>query len=350
MIALEKVAFPIDASEFSEIIDVRSPAEFADDHVPGAINLPALSNEQRAEVGTLDKQVSPFHARRLGARYITENLSHHLGTALADRDKSFAPLVYCWRGGMRSQSIATVLRSIGWRARIIDGGYKAYRTHVIARLTELLDDTPLDLRTFAGLTGVGKTRLLHALDAAGAQVLDLEGLANHKGSLLGSHPTNPQPSQRSFESQLLAKLSSFDLSRPIWTEAESSKIGKIQCPPPLWRALGKSRIFEIEVPLDARATLLAEDYPHFFSQTKDLKQNLDHLRALRGHTQIDQWHQQIDGEDWPAFIASVLRDHYDLCYRTPGADGSNYSPPQETISLPDATHATFANLAKQLVE
>lgn len=348
MITLEKVSLPINAQDFSCVIDVRSPAEFADDHVPGAINLPALTNEQRAEVGTLDKQVSPFHARRLGACYITENLSRHLATTLADKDKSFAPLIYCWRGGMRSQSVATVLRSIGWRARVIEGGYRAYRTYVMQRTAELLDSGKYQLHTLSGLTGTGKTRQLHALAAAGAQVLDLEGLANHKGSLLGDNPESPQPSQRLFETRLLAALESFDPALPIWTEAESSKIGKLQCPAPLWKALGRSRVYLIKVPLIERAKMLREDYPHFITDRDGLAANLDHLRALRGHKQVDIWHEQIQQEDWPTFLESILLDHYDLCYRSPGSDGSNYSAPAHILEIGDLSPAGLAETAQKL--
>jgi len=163
----ESITLPADFSEFTHIIDARSPGEFADDHIPGAINLPVLTNEQRSEVGTLDKQVSPFHARRLGAHYATENISHYLAGCLSDMNKDFTPLVYCWRGGMRSNSFATIMRAIGWRARTIKGGYKTYRNHVITRLVELLETPHFQFHALSGLTGCGKTKILQTLAQKG---------------------------------------------------------------------------------------------------------------------------------------------------------------------------------------
>ncbi len=345
----ESITLPANFSEFTHIIDVRSPGEFADDHIPGAINLPVLTNEQRAEVGTLDKQVSPFHARRLGAHYATDNISRHLADSLSDMDKDFTPLVYCWRGGMRSNSFATIMRAIGWRARTIQGGYKAYRNHVITRLEELLATTELQLHALSGLTGCGKTKILHALARNGHQVLDLEGLANHRGSLLGDDPTQPQPSQRLFETHLLETLERFDLSEPIWTEAESSKIGKIQCPPALWQKLSQSITYQVKLPLANRAELLKTDYAHFMEDGESLCGILDHLRRLRGHAQVDRWHEQIRSADWKNFLQSILHDHYDLSYRKPGQT-SNYPEPSHTINIVNETQESIEQAAQELLQ
>ena len=224
---LESVSLPINLTEFDQVIDVRTPKEFEEDHLPGAQNLPVLTNEQRVEVGTLYKE-SSFKARRLGARYVSESIANHLAGPLRNTDQGWTPLIYCWRGGQRSAALASVLRSIGWRARTLEGGYKAYRRFVIEDLGHQLSNATLQFRVISGLTGVGKTILLSALEETGQQVVDLEGLANHRGSLLGS--MGLQPNQRRFETLLHAKLSELDPSRPVYLEAESNRIGSVNIP------------------------------------------------------------------------------------------------------------------------
>ena len=221
---LESVPIPVDFSEFDEVIDVRTPLEFEEDHLPGARNLPVLNNEQRVEVGTLYKE-SPFKGRKLGAHYVSESIAGHLAGSLSETKPGWNPLIYCWRGGQRSTAFATVLRSIGWRARTLEGGYKAYRRFVIEGLVHKLSEPELQFRIISGLTGVGKTRLLEALRREGTQVIDLEAMANHRGSLLGS--LGKQPSQRHFETLLHTALSKLDPSRPIFAEAESNRIGSL---------------------------------------------------------------------------------------------------------------------------
>jgi tRNA 2-selenouridine synthase len=182
------------AGEFDEIIDVRTPLEFAEDHIPGALNAPVLSNEERVIVGTMYRQVSPYEATRVGAAMVARNIARHLDTTFADRPRNWRPLIYCWRGGKRSGSMTAWFNLIGWQARQLDGGYKAYRRSVCATL----DTLPAQFRyiTLVGHTGCGKTRLLNALRAEGAQTLDLEALARHRGSLLGALPGVPQPTQK----------------------------------------------------------------------------------------------------------------------------------------------------------
>ena len=345
---LESIELPFQQSQFTDIIDVRSPAEFADDHIPGAINLPALTNDQRAEVGTLDKQKSPFVARRRGAALITGNLSSHLKGPLSEKGKDFTPLVYCWRGGLRSRSVATVLRSVGWKTSIVQGGYKAYRNYVISRTKEVFLQKNLQIYALSGLTGTGKTRLLHTLRDQGEQVLDLEGLADHKGSLLGGNPDAPQPSQRMFESRLLQALEGINSSRPVWTEAESNRIGKVQCPPALWQALSEAMVFKIELEIDSRARLLKADYPHFLDDPDSLLDILEHLRKLRGNPQVDLWQDQVRKRDWDPFLKSILLDHYDLSYRRPG-EKSNYQEPARVFTLTDETSQSLETTANELI-
>ena len=344
---LEHISLPHDLTEFDEVIDVRSPAEFEQDHLPGAMNLPVLDNTQRTEVGTLYRH-NPFEARRLGARYVSESIARHLAGPLAGLAPGWNPLLYCWRGGQRSSSFATVLRSVGWRARILKGGYKAYRRFVMEDLDRILVSRDLRFKVISGLTGVGKTRLLQFLKEQGAQVIDLEALANHRGSLLGS--LGPQPTQRRFESSLHTTLSLMDPSRPIYTEAESSRIGTVYLPPCLWRKFSESKVIEIMLSVPERVKLLLQDYEHFPRLPDALSSSLRQLRKLRGSAQVEEWQESISQRLWPEFVTSLLENHYDLCYRRPGSPDSNYQAPTEQIRLPGSSPASFREAASHLIE
>jgi tRNA 2-selenouridine synthase len=344
----ERVCPPLSLADFPDIIDVRSPLEFAEDHLPGAMNLPVLDDQERHRVGLLHAS-NPYEARRLGATLITRNIHRHLATTLAGHPSSFAPLLYCWRGNLRSNSMALVFRSIGWRARVLDGGYKAWRRSLIHDLEPSLSRLNGGLVILAGLTGCGKTRLLQELAKQGAQILDLEGLANHRGSILGRSPVSPQPSQKRFESLLWEKLQSFDPTQPIFTEAESNRIGDIQCPSALWKQMARGKVVLVETPLAQRARLLAEDYHHFIENPERLKETLNGLRRLRGNQQVDRWFQQIDQEDWPSFLESILNDHYDQCYRRPGSPDSVYKDASRTVAIPEATKEGFEEAASLLL-
>ena len=168
------------------VIDVRSPAEYAEDHVPGATNLPVLDNDERAEVGTIYVQESSFRARKIGAAMVFRNAANHIEHSLSAYEGGWRPLVYCWRGGQRSGSFTWMLSQIGWRAEVVQGGYQSYRRLVHAALYET--SLPHQLVLLDGLTGTAKTEILQAVERLGGQVLDLEGLARHRGSLLGARP------------------------------------------------------------------------------------------------------------------------------------------------------------------
>ena len=344
----EPVSLPLAWDEFSQIIDVRAPAEFEEDHLPGAINLPVLSDAERHEVGLLHA-TNAFDARRVGATLVTKNIHHHLAETLQDKPRDYAPLLYCWRGQMRSRSFATILKAVGWRARVLQGGYKSWRKWLMADLPRVIDENPWQFHVLSGLTGCGKTRLLYELEAQGAQILDLEGLANHKGSILGEPWQSEQPNQKLFESRLWHTFTKLDPARPIFIEAEANRIGKIQVPPALWHQLAKAQVTEIGLPLPERAKLLAADYPHFIDHPDDLAATLDRLRKLRSNETVDRWHAQIAAKDWPAFLESILRDHYDLSYRRAGDPGSNYHLPAQTITIPTFTEKDLAQTAHQLL-
>lgn len=298
--------------EYDEIIDVRSQSEFAIDRIPGALNHPVLDDEERARVGTLYKQVSPFDARKLGGVLTARNIASHIENNFSSRPREWRPLVYCWRGGQRSGAMAHILGEIGWRVARLQGGYQSYRRNVLAQLDAL--PATLTFHVLCGPTGSGKSRLLHALAAQGAQVLDLEGIAQHKGSVLGSLPGQPQPSQKWFESQLVDMLGHIDPSAPIWVESESRKIGAIQLPTALLMRIRASHCLRVEPPLTERVRFLIEEYPHMLSDPAMLKSRLSQLSALQASDTINRWMRLIDSGAWESLVRDLLENHYDPLY------------------------------------
>ncbi len=297
---------------FPDIIDVRSPGEFAHDHVPGAINLPVLSDAQRAEVGTIYVQQSRFLARRIGAAHVARNIAGHLDGALADKLGAYAPLVYCWRGGQRSGALATVLSQIGFRVQLLEGGYREYRRAVLAGL----ETVPLrfDLRVVCGTTGSGKSRLLDRLAAQGQQVLDLEALANHRGSVLGLVPGTLQPSQKRFDSRVWDALRRLDPERPVFVESESKKIGDLRVPESLVERMRAAPCLWLELPIDARVALLLDAYDFFVADTDAFCARLDALRALRGKEVVAAWQEAARAGRHAEVVRDLLVTHYDPIY------------------------------------
>jgi tRNA 2-selenouridine synthase len=300
-------------ARFDAVIDVRSESEFAIDHVPGALSCPVLNDAERAEVGTMDRQQSSFDARRRGAAYVSRNIARHLESEFHSKPKTWRPLVYCWRGGNRSRAMMHVLRQVGWRAQQLEGGYRAYRRHVLSDLDALA--STLTWRVICGTTGSGKSRLLQQLASVGAQVLDLEALAHHRGSVLGGLPAQPQPSQKMFESRLWSHLRTFDPARTIFVESESRKIGELRVPDRLLETMRESECIRLEVPLPARIRLLRAEYQHLEQDRDALHAQLDCLAALHGHQKVAQWKQLASEDDWDAVVERLLVEHYDPAYR-----------------------------------
>ncbi|MGR3483784.1 MAG: tRNA 2-selenouridine(34) synthase MnmH [Paracoccaceae bacterium] len=305
---------------FDALIDVRSPAEYAEDHVPGAINLPVLSNEERARVGTIYVRQSPFLARKIGAAMVFRNAADHLAGPLSAMEGGWRPLVYCWRGGQRSGAMTWMLREVGWRADVIAGGYRTYRRLVHAALYD--GRVPHRIVLLDGNTGTAKTDMLAQVADLGGQVLDLEGLANHRGSLLGAMPGG-QPSQKAFESRLASVLHAADPARPLLLEAESNKVGELLIPPALWAAMKAAPRVRIEAPIAARAAYLARAYADLLDDAPRMSGLLDRLVAHRGAEVVAGWQAALAEGRRVDLCRDLMVEHYDRAYaRSRAAHGA----------------------------
>jgi tRNA 2-selenouridine synthase len=296
---------------FDTIIDARSPGEYALDHLPGAVNCPVLDDEERIVIGTMYKQVGAFEAKKLGAALVAQNIGRMIETQWQDKPRDWRPLVYCWRGGNRSGAMAHILAKIGWPVHQLDGGYKAYRNHVNGALALAPEVT---LKVICGTTGSGKSRLLETLDALGAQVLDLEQLAAHRGSVLGNLPSQPQPAQKAFETALWQRLRHFDPDQPVFVESESKKVGQLRVPDALMEKMRASDCISLRLSQPNRVRLLMEDYAHFTRDPSDLNTQLDCLLALHGREKIGRWHALANGGRMEELVGELLVDHYDPAY------------------------------------
>lgn len=296
---------------FDAIIDVRSPAEFAEDHIPGAINLPVLDDAERGEIGTIYVQQSKFLARRIGAAKVARNIAAHLDGVLKDRDGSFRPLVHCWRGGQRSGAMVAVMDQIGWPVTVLDGGYMTWRRQV---QTALYGEPTLSVVLLDGGTGSGKTALLQRLAERGVQMLDLEGLADHRGSLFGSTGRS-QPSQKMFESRLFEALERLDPSRPVVVEAESSRIGARTIPPALWSAMGRASVVELSAPVEARAAFSARVYADIAADVAALDAALGRLPPHHSRETLAGWKAMARDGSTVDLAAALIAEHYDPAYR-----------------------------------
>jgi tRNA 2-selenouridine synthase len=331
--------------EFDTIIDARSESEFALDHIPGAINCPVLNDEERILVGTTYKQVGAFEAKKIGAPLVARNVARTIDTLFADKPRDWKPLVYCWRGGNRSGSMAHILAKIGWPAVQLDGGYKAFRGFV----NSALENPPaLQFRVICGTTGSGKSRLLETLDAIGAQVLDLERLAAHRGSVLGHLPNEPQPSQKMFETRIWDKLRRFDPSEPVFVESESKKVGNLRVPEAVMERMRASPCISVMLSRPNRVRLLMEDYQHFCADPATLNAQLDHLVQLHGREKIDAWHAMALGGRLPELVDELLVQHYDPAYlRSIDRNFVQY-PQAEVLELADIGKDDFLAAARKL--
>ncbi len=333
---------------FNTVIDVRSPGEFAEDHLPGAVNWPVLDDAERRLVGTEYKQISAFEAKKRGAALVAKNIAAHIERRVIEQPKSWQPLVYCWRGGKRSGALAWFLDQMGFRTHLLEGGYKAFRAAVIAELETL--PSGLDFHVVCGRTGSGKTRLLAALRAAGAQVLDLEDLASHRGSVLGIVPGRPQPSQKAFETAVWSALRGFDAARPVYIESESKKVGNLRVPEALIRRMREQgACVHIAMPDDGRLALLLEDYAFFVSDVKLFCRQLDCLLALRGRETVQAWQAKARAGRVADVFLELMHQHYDPGYlksmqaNFAGFDGARI------VSLADGGPSALARAAAEML-
>jgi len=333
--------------EFDAIIDARSEAEFAQDHLPGAVNWPSLDDAQRHEVGTLYKQVSPFEANKRGAAMVAANIARHIEAHVLDKPRTWKPLAYCWRGGKRSGSLALVLGQIGFRVSLIEGGYKAFRTAMLAALPVLVER--LHFRVVCGPTGAGKTRLLHALADAGAQVLDLEALASHRASVLGLVPGQPQPTQKAFDTLVWDRLRRFDPARPVFVESESRKVGNVAVPEPLIARMRASACLRLELSDDERVKLLLEDYDFFVRDPQLFCERLAALTELRGKAVVQGWQEEVGAGRIEGVVRELLVKHYDPGYAA--SIRRNFSQYGEAprIVPADRSNASMAELAGRIL-
>jgi tRNA 2-selenouridine synthase len=344
MMAMTQAVDRAALERFDDIVDVRSPAEFEDDHIPGAINLPVLDNEERARIGAIYVQQSRFLARRMGAALVARNIARHLESGLANKPGSWAPLVYCWRGGQRSGAMATVLQQVGWRPTVLEGGYKTYRRRVSGSLYE----TPpgLNLVLLDGYTGCGKTEILRRAAFLGVQTLDLEDLARHRGSLFGDLPGQSQPSQKMFESRLWRIWEGLDPAQPVLVEAESSKVGEINLPPSLWRAMLTAPRIEISAPPRVRAAYLTRTYSDIITDPVGLEAILAKLPIHIGRSRLEEWRGLCRAGDFQALAASLIEHHYDPAYER--SRRPDQRPPLATLQVSDLSLADLDTVARSI--
>jgi tRNA 2-selenouridine synthase len=343
ILSFEDVLLQLDS--FDAIIDARSPSEYAIDHLPGAINAPVLDDEQRIRVGTMYKQIGSFEAKKVGAALVARNIASHIEQLWLDKPREWRPLIYCWRGGNRSGSMAHILAKVGWPVVQLDGGYKAFRAHVNAELEQA---PALNFRVICGTTGSGKSRLLEMLHAQGAQVLDLEQLAAHRGSVLGDLPSQPQPSQKAFESSIWNRLRRFDPARPVFVESESKKVGNLRVPAALMDTMRASDCISLTLSRANRVRLLMEDYEHFLASPASLNEQLQHLTTLHGREKIARWHAMSNAGQMAPLVEELLADHYDPAYLR-SIDRNFIKFDQATpLELDDIDSAAFSAAALQL--
>ena len=333
-----------DAASFDCIIDARSPAEYAEDHLPGAVNLPVLDDAERIEIGTLYCQESRFLARRRGGAMVARNVAQHLDTFFATLPENARVLVYCWRGGQRSRAMGTILHAVGWNVSVLAGGYKAWRRTIRDAMTTQVP--ALEYRVLAGLTGAGKSHVLRAMAAMGAQVLDLENIGAHRGSLLGVEPDRPQPSQKRFETLIAAEIEKFNPACPVWVESESKRLGQLWVPETLWSAMVQAPVAELETPLPVRAAFLCQEYTHFQQDPASLIALLETLHEAHGRRQLDLWRDMILAGAWQEFAESILALHYDPAYRR----NRRYAAALRLIPVTEHHPAAFQAAAASLMQ
>jgi len=338
--------FLSELDRFDLVIDVRSPAEFALDHIPGAVNYPVLNNEERTQIGTLYKQVSPFAAKKLGAALVSKNIAGHIEANLLELPREWCPLIYCWRGGERSGAFTHILNRIGWKAMQLESGYQGFRRTVIDGLEHFANT--FTFQVICGMTGSGKTRVLQDIGKLGLQILDLEGLAVHRGSVLGNEPNIEQPSQKGFETALWNALRNLDPSKPVFVESESKKVGGLHVPDALMEKIRNGVCIELRSSAQTRVSWLIREYHHFLTDTDNFKHKLGLLTAHYGKVQIAKWNEAIDAGNFPELVEELLVMHYDPSYQSSIVRNFPQYKIENFVQLENDTDEAFAKAAKAI--
>lgn len=345
---LRRDRFIDELDSFDCIIDVRSPAEFALDHIPGALNYPVLNNEERAQIGTLYKQESPFAAKKLGAALVSRNIANHLEKHFQDFPRTWRPLVYCWRGGERSGAFTHILNRIGWKAMQLEGGYQGFRRTVIDGLEQAAK--LFSFQVICGMTGSGKTRVLQEAGHCGAQILDLEALAIHRGSVLGNEPNIEQPTQKGFETALWNALRKLDPTKPVLVESESKKVGGLHIPDALMEKIRDGFCIELRSSPQTRVSWLMREYQHFLTDTDSFKNKLALLTAHYGKVQIAKWNEAINEGQFPSLVEELLIKHYDPSYQSSIVRNFPRYCVDNFVQLENDSDEAFAKAAKAIVK
>jgi tRNA 2-selenouridine synthase len=339
--------FLSELDSFNLVIDVRSPAEFALDHIPGSVNFPVLNNDERAQIGALYKQVSPFSAKKLGAALVSKNIAEHIENHLLELPREWRPLIYCWRGGERSGAFTHILNRIGWKAMQLEGGYQGFRRTVIEGLE--VDAKAFTFQVICGMTGSGKTRVLQEIGSLGVQILDLEGLAVHRGSVLGNEPNIDQPSQKGFETALWNALRKLDPSKPVVVESESKKVGGLHIPDALMEKIRNGACIELRSSTQTRVSWLIREYHHFLTDTDNFKDKLALLTTHYGKVQIAKWNEAIDAGNFPELVEELLVKHYDPSYQSSIVRNFPQYQMENFVPLENESDEAFTKAAKAII-
>ena len=297
---------------YDDIIDVRSPKEFAKDHIPYSKNFPVLNDNEREIIGAIYKKESPFKARKLGASLISKNISKILKKNLYEKSGNWKPLLYCWRGGQRSKSLAIVLSEIGWQIRVLKGGYNTYRKKVLTNINTLVNKNKYIV--VSGQTGCGKSEILKYLGKLGVNIIDLETLASHKGSLLGKMHDKPQPSQRMFESILYKDLCKLKSRKKVFIEHESSKIGNLHLPSSILNKIKISPKINVAASLDSRILFLIKDYKKFIKQDNSFEELFNYAEKKKGKRKVNEWRTLYKQKNWKELAKQLIEKYYDPLY------------------------------------
>jgi tRNA 2-selenouridine synthase len=336
--AMDEASLPEYLRASGPLLDVRTPAEFAQGHIPGATNVPLFQDEERAAVGTCYKQQGRQAAVQLGLSLVAPRLSELAQDLLHLGSGGQQPLrLYCWRGGLRSGSVAWLGQLLGLHCRLLPGGYKSFRRWALASF-----EKPWPLLLLGGRTGCGKTDLLQALAARGAAVIDLEGLAHHRGSSFGGLGLPPQPSSEHFENRLALQLLLQRSHRPIWVEAESAQVGRCRIPAGLWSQMKQAPVVELQRDLDGRLQRLVAVYGDQGQEA--LHQATERIARRLGPQRTAAALAAIAAHDWTTACRQML-DYYDRCYDHELRQ--RQGPPLLTLA---AGNASDGDLADQLLQ